>query len=284
MDSVTIKIPATTANLGPGYDCLGVALQLSNRVTVRRCEASEESARSLMAKSAAHRFFESAKIEPFPFAWEIVGEVPQARGLGSSVTVRLGILCGLNALVGMPLSRLAIFELCAALEGHPDNAAPAAFGGFTVAFAEGGFARFEVAPDLHFVLLIPDFEVATDAAREVLPAQIDRRSAVKSAANACRITAAFAAQDYELLRGAFADEFHQPFREKLIPFLPEVIANGERAGALGGFLSGSGSTICCVVNGAIETAEKAAAAMKSAAPANSLTVIAAADNEGAGEI
>src|SRR5207248_6764914 len=125
-------------------------------------------------------------------------------------------------------------------EGQPDHAAPAAWGGFTGAGGEKT-ARFEVLPSLHFVLLIPDFEIATPDARRVLPPQLDRLSAVQSCANACRVTAAFASRRYEHLRGAFADGLHQPFRKSLIPFLDDVIHAGETAGAPGGFLSGSGS-------------------------------------------
>ena len=139
MQSATIRIPATTANLGPGYDCLGIALSLSNRLTVRRkaleTDVPPESFHSgdAMAAEAAEAFFMEAGLPPFPFCWNIEGEVPRSRGLGSSVTVRLGLLAGLNALSGAPLSTPTLFELCAKLEGHPDNAAPAAFGGFTVA-------------------------------------------------------------------------------------------------------------------------------------------------------
>lgn len=258
MNEVTIRVPATTANLGPGYDCLGVALQIYNRVTVARATEPQADA---MAAAAAEKFFAASCGTPFPFSWKIAGDVPRSRGMGSSVTVRLGLLHGLNELAGRPLTADRLFALCAELEGHPDNAAPAAFGGFTVA---GGaeVARFTVAPELHFVLLIPDFEVSTPAARQVLPAQLDRLSAVQSCVNACRITAAFAAQNYPLLRGAFADQLHQPFREKeLIPFLSNVIAAGEQAGALGGFLSGSGSTICCVT---LENADAIGAAMHAA--------------------
>lgn len=246
MNEVTIRVPATTANLGPGYDCLGIALQIYNHVTVERGGQPETNP---MVSAVAEKFFTGAGVAPFPFSWKITGDVPRSRGMGSSVTVRLGLLHGLNELAGKPLSADALFRICAELEGHPDNAAPAAFGGFTVA---GGaeIARFEVAPELRFVLLIPDFEVSTPAARKVLPAQLDRLAAAQSCANACRITAAFAAKNYALLRGAFVDQLHQPFREKeLIPFLSKVIAAGESAGALGGFLSGSGSTICCVTEG-----------------------------------
>lgn len=283
MQSATVSVPGTTANLGPGYDCLGIALGLSNKVTVSR-RSPETQAHTpagshpgdAMAAEASHSFFSKTGLEPFPFDWTISGQVPPSRGMGSSVTVRLGLLAGLNALAGGPVSREVLFELCAQLEGHPDNAAPAAYGGFTVA---GGplVARFEVAPELHFVLLVPDFEVSTPAAREVLPRQLDHSAAVLSCANACRITAAFASQNYALLRGAFRDGLHQPFRHALIPFLSEVIAAGEKAGALGGFLSGSGSTICCVTT---ETPEAVAAAMSLAAEGAHRTLITHADNTG----
>jgi homoserine kinase len=283
MQSATVRVPGTTANLGPGYDCLGIALGLSNEITVSRRTPETTSRPSdgshlgdAMAAEASHSFFSKTGLEPFAFDWSISGQVPPSRGMGSSVTVRLGLLAGLNAIAGEAVSRDVLFELCAGLEGHPDNAAPAAYGGFTVA---GGpvVARFEVSPELHFVLLIPDFEVSTPAARQVLPRQLDHAAAVLSCANACRITAAFASQNYQLLRGAFRDGLHQPFRHALIPFLPEVIAAGEKAGALGGFLSGSGSTICCVTH---ENPEAVAAAMSQAALGDQRTVITHADNTG----
>jgi homoserine kinase len=276
---VIIRVPATTANLGPGYDCLGVALQIHNRVTVAREAGGELHAPepSSMVAHAAQAYFEAAGVAAFPFGWRIRGDVPQSRGMGSSVTVRLGLLTGLNQLAETPLDRNQIFQLCARLEGHPDNAAPAAFGGFTVANGTT-LARFEVAPELAFVLLIPAFEVSTPEARKVLPAQLDRLAAVASCANACRITAAFASGKYELLRGAFVDGLHQPFRQQLIPFLSEVIAAGEAAGALGGFLSGSGSTICCVT---LQDPEAVAAAMLEASGSpGARTMITHAENAG----
>lgn len=274
--SVTTRVPATTANLGPGYDCLGIALQIYNEVTVSRT-TEPAAGEGGMAAVAAQLFFETSGTAPFSFDWKIRGDVPQSRGMGSSVTVRLGLLSGLNQLAGSPLSREQLFELCAKLEGHPDNAAPAAFGGFLVC---GGsrLARFEVAPELEFVLLIPDFEVSTPEARKVLPQQIERMDGVRSCANACRITAAFASRDYELLRGAFWDGLHQPYRQPLIPFLSAVIQAGEEAGAIGGFLSGSGSTICCVTT---QNSEAVAAAMlKASGNPGARTVITKADNSG----
>jgi homoserine kinase len=197
--------------------------------------------------------------------------------LGSSATIRLGILHGLNELTRRPLDRLSIFRLCAELEGHPDNAAPSSFGGFTVARGEN-VQRFEVLPRLRFVLLIPDFEIQTAAARKILPAKISRIGAVASAGNACAITAAFASRDYENLRDAFTDQLHQPFRTKLIPFLPRVITGAEKAGALGAFLSGSGSTICALT---LQNAREVAAAMQRAAKTTAArTIITTADNHG----
>ena len=279
METVTVEIPATTSNLGPGYDCLGVALGLVNRVTVARRSGE---AVLPMAREAANAFFARAGRVPFPFAFEIGGEVPMSRGLGSSVTLRMGVVTGLNALAGEPLGRREMFEICAGLEGHPDNAAPAQFGGFTVAGGGEGAQPlwFPVEPELKFVLLIPDLEVRTADARRILPEEVSRRAAVASSARACRITAAFAARQYVLLRDMFEDSaFHQPHRLPLVPFLPKVLAAGRAAGALGGFLSGSGSTVACLT---LATPEDVAAAMVDAAGLpGARTVITQADNLGA---
>jgi homoserine kinase len=258
-DAATIQIPATSANLGPGYDCLGIALNVHNRVTVER-STDRTPELTPMANEAAAAFFGTAGVPPFAFHCHIDGEVPRSRGMGSSVTVRLGLLHGLNELAGTPLNERRLYEVCAALEGHPDNAAPAAFGGFVVSGPET-FERFEVDERLEFVLLVPPFEVPTPDARRVLPANVERLAAVRTCGNACRITAAFAARRYEGLRGAFGDWLHQPFREPLAPFLPRVIAAGEKAGALGGYLSGSGSAICCVT---LENGDEIATAMQRA--------------------
>jgi homoserine kinase len=249
MSVVRVRVPATTANLGPGFDCLGIALQIYNWITLRR-EPSGNSDGMIDAASAA--FFRRTAARPFSVRWKITGEVPRSRGLGSSVTVRLGVLHGLNELSGSPLSRKELFEMCAELEGHPDNAAPAAFGGFTIARASGDFQRHRVGRELGFALLIPDFEVSTSDARRVLPKKIPLGDAVISLANACAIAGAFANRNYQKLAGCFDDRLHQPFRQKLVPFLAGVIDAGTKAGALGGWLSGSGSTVACLTLGKVE--------------------------------
>jgi homoserine kinase len=275
MQQVTVRVPASTSNLGPGFDCLGIALRIYNDVTVTRGRGHSVSA---MASSAAPAFFERAKQRPFSFSCSIEGEIPQSRGLGSSAAVRIGVLSGLNELANRPLQRREIFETCANLEGHPDNAAPACYGGFNVV---RGLERlmFTVSAQLHFVLLIPDFEIATSEARQLLPSRVDRLHAVENSRNACAITAAFASREYHSLRGAFADHLHQPFRKKLIPFLDKVIAAAEAAGALGAFLSGSGSAICAVTQRSPEKVSEAMLA--SAGSPGAGTLITAADNRGA---
>jgi len=285
MQQIVVRVPASTSNLGPGFDCLGVALRLYNEMALSRSPKAGsrhgEKNHLPIVRHAASLFFKTVRLRPFAFSCSIAGEIPRSRGLGSSASVRVGVLRGLNELTGKPLDRLSIFRLGARLEGHPDNVAPAVFGGFTVVRGEE-VQRFDVSPRLAFVLLIPDFEISTAAARKILPTKISRIAAVENSANACAITAAFAAEKYEQLQGRFADQLHQPYRVKLIPFLPRVVAAAEKAGALGAFLSGSGSSICAVT---LHYREKIASTMKRALrPARAIsasTIITAADNRGA---
>jgi homoserine kinase len=290
MEHITVRVPASTSNLGPGFDCLGVALRIYNTITMAR-SGSHRYFHPPIVSEAARRFFHEARHRAFSFSCSIVEQIPRSRGLGSSATVRVGVLLALNRLSGNPLDQLKIFQLCAELEGHPDNAAPATFGGFTVVVrtprcgvlsarrGEPTVQRFAVSPRLHFVLLVPDLEIQTSTARNVLPSKISHSVAVENCSNACALTAAFVSQDYEKLRGVFADNLHQPFRVKLVPFLPGVVAAAEKAGALGAFLSGSGSTICAIT---LQDRDRIAATVKRAAGSISARVIITrADNHGA---
>jgi homoserine kinase len=276
MFMVTVRIPASTSNLGPGFDCLGVGLRLYNTVTVGR--AGKHSTVPEILNAAARLFFDESGVRPFRFHGSITGHIPRSRGLGSSATIRAGALLALNRIANDPLDRLSILRLCTRLEGHPDNSAPAIFGGFTVV-REETVQRFKVSPRLYFVLLVPDFEIKTAAARKILPARIPRRDAVENCRNASAITAAFASGNYQALAGAFVDKLHQPFRTKLIPFLPRAIAAATKAGALGAFLSGSGSTIAALT---LNSPDRVGAAMLGAArPENARVIITTADNRGA---
>jgi homoserine kinase len=273
MDQVTVRVPATSANLGPGFDCLGVALALRSRVTVRRSQPGESQP---MADAAATAFFEVSGVAHFDFAWSITGDIPRSRGLGSSVAVRLGILQGLNRLAGAPLDDVELYRVCARLEGHPDNAAPAAFGGFAAARPDGVYFRCDISPELRFVVLIPAAQVETDASRVALPRVINHGHAVKNSANTALITAAFASGNYDLLRGSMEDWLHQPYRAGSLSHLDPAIAAGTAAGALGGYLSGSGSAVVCL---ATADPSAVAVAMQAVLPSAQVLIL-AADNRG----
>ncbi|MBV9130641.1 MAG: homoserine kinase [Verrucomicrobia bacterium] len=277
--TISVKVPASTTNLGPGFDCLGIALRIWNRISIE-IDGSERPSPPGMVSEAADLFFKHTGQTRFPFSFVIDGDVPQARGLGSSVTIRLGLLMALDQITQSGLPQEEICTLCAALEGHPDNAAAALFGGFTiVSKTSKRVAQFNVDPALKFVLFIPNFEVKTSDARKVVPASFACQDVVENLGNASLIAAAFASGEYRHLRGAFADRLHQPFREKFVPFLPKLLLAAADAGALGGFLSGSGSTVAFVT---LSDGQDVARALEEAAPEEHAKIrIVSADNDGA---
>jgi len=258
--TVTVRVPASTSNLGPGFDTLGIALKLHNQISIRETDGTavelvgatpgKDSPRAqAMAREAVAVFFQRSKIKPHGVQIEVKGEVPVSRGLGSSVTVRLGVLFALNEINGRPLAATAMLDAVTELEGHPDNAAPALYGGFVVSGVVQGvvrYRRFNVPASLKFVCCVPEFEVPTEQARALLPRQVPLRDAIENLNRAALLTATFATGEFSLLRGLFDDKLHQPYRLKLVPQLDEAIANGVAAGALGGWLSGSGSAVMCL--------------------------------------
>jgi homoserine kinase len=283
------RVAATTSNLGPGFDTLGIALQLYNhtrltpngtqrfRIVSPIASANTNGAQS-MVEEAADLYFQQTRRAPFGCDVHLSGDVPIARGLGSSVTVRLGIIAGLDALCGTRITRQRLLELLSALEHHPDNAAPAVFGGFTVAGLLDASVRClssKVNPRARFVALIPDFEISTQMARKLVPASFNKADTVHNLNRAALITAAFTANRLDLLPGLFEDRVHQPYRQQLIPQLGPVIAAGVNAGALGGWLSGSGSTIICLT---LRNSRAVGAAMLRELP-NAHIRILAADNQ-----
>jgi homoserine kinase len=260
VDSATVTVPCSTSNLGSGFDTLGLALALHNRVTVTRrrdqhvriasqINAADRPAAEVLIREATELFFEHINAKSFGIEISVEGEVPIGRGLGYSSTLRAGIIAGLDHLIGRRLTRDTLLHLVTRLEGHPDNASPAIFGGFTVSGIVGKQTHcrnFEVDPALHAVTLIPEFQVRTSAARKLMPKEFSRADAAHALNRSALIVAAFASKNYEALRGVFDDRFHQPYRLKLVPQLNSVIEAGVSAGALGGFLSGSGSSIICL--------------------------------------
>jgi homoserine kinase len=277
MTSATVRIPGTTANLGSGFDTLGLAVALYNRATVRRrsdrrveiTSPIAEDARAgalAMLEEAAAAFFKKTHAQRFGVDLHLAGDVPIARGLGSSVTARLGCVAGLNALAGSPLDRQGLLEVVAALEGHPDNAAPAVFGGFTAAGFVGSEVRCIRVPlpsRIRLVTLIPHFEVSTPEARKRVPQTFSKADTIHILNRASLVTAAFATGRLENLRGCFDDRIHQPYRAALIPGMDAILAAGVKAGAIGGWLSGSGSTLMCL---ALDNPEAIATAMQRKMP------------------
>ncbi len=288
---VQVRVPASTSNLGPGFDCLGLALQLYNTTTLTRADGAPSP--SGMLGETATAFFQRAakgKIEPFGFEARVEGDIPTSRGLGSSVTVRLGMLMGLAELVkdSVAVSREEILNLLIELEGHPDNAVPSFLGGFAVSArasdnpADGfAYTRVAVKPELSFVTLIPDLKLSTETARGLLPKEVPFRHAVENAQRTARIAAAFCMGDYASLRGMFVDHLHQPFRQVLIPGFEKILSTARDAGALGSFLSGAGSSLMAVT---LENEEAISAAMLETARKHDLparVLVLKADNEGA---
>jgi len=259
--SVTVAVPGSTSNFGAGFDTLGMAVSVANRVTVSRLappaaefvqpERKSDARAQAMVREAAKCFFLASQRATFPFSYRIEGEVPPSRGLGSSVTVRAGIVGALNQLSGAGLSRDELVRLVSELEGHPDNAAAGILGGFCVARSDPQTGRYvdtirvAVPEPLVFVTAAPLLEVSTHASRGVLPQTLPYFDAVRSINSASYLIAAMLTGDYKRLREAVSDFMHEPYRLPGIPGAAETIAAGVSAGALTGWLSGSGSSVMC---------------------------------------
>jgi len=284
MQSVAATVPCSTSNLGSGFDTLGLALALHNRVTLTRRRqlgtrissqigAADKPAAEALVREATDLFFRHVRMKPFGFEVAVKGNIPIARGLGYSSTLRAGIIAGLNHLSGANLTGETLLHLATQLEGHPDNASPAVLGGFTVSGIVGKNTRclrFDVDPALKAVTLIPHFQVRTSAARKLMPKEFSRADAAHALNRSALIVAAFAAKDYESLNGVFDDRFHQPYRARLVPQLDRVISAGVQAGAIGGFLSGSGSSIICLT---LRNSARVATAMQSELPDSEVIVL-----------
>jgi homoserine kinase len=253
---IRVRVPATSANLGPGFDCLGLAIDLLLEVEGRPAEAdrfrySGEGAVPETADNLVHAGFRAAheavgQSAP-PFAFAARNPIPLARGLGSSSAALVAGAAIADARLDGRLGREGVFQCVAALEGHPDNVGPAVFGGFTVAALRegGGFeaAVLPVPPTWRLLFGVPDFELPTERARAVLPATVRRGDAVLTASRAALWALAVARDEPELLRTASLDVLHEPYREGLVPGLAAARAALRAAGAYAAFLSGAGPSV-----------------------------------------
>jgi homoserine kinase len=258
---VTVRVPATSANLGPDFDLLGLALPLYNRLTLAEAEAlaihnhGPEAAglpttERHMAYRAAVTLCESIG-KPVP-TWRMDVEVniPQSRGLGSSSAAIVGGLVAANAWYGSPLDPEALLSIATQIEGHPDNVAPALYGGVTAAFTHDNATRclpLAKAAPTALVVAIPDFKLSTAEARRALPTQYGRSDVIANLASVTILTTVMVSGAVEWLPYGLHDRIHQPYRLPLIKGADAVIQAARAAGAWGAVISGAGPTLLAMV-------------------------------------
>jgi homoserine kinase len=249
-DSVTVRVPATSANLGPGFDCLGMALDLWATITLSAGQTGGEGEpMAHMALVAARAIYERAGKKAPALAARYEGSIPIARGLGASAVARAGGAVAANALGGEPLDREELLAVVSDLEGHADNAAPALFGGFQVSVVQGGRVLHTSVPlprGLYAVLFVPELRMPTKESRKLLPESLARADVVHNTGRAALMVAAMARGRFDLLDAATDDRLHQRPRSRLFPGMYDIFAAAKEAGAHCAYLSGGGSTICAL--------------------------------------
>ena len=256
LSRVEVKAPATTANLGPGFDCLGMALDLWNTVRLEvggsgitvsgEGEGSLSLGRDNLVFRSAAALFQAAGVPAPHLSLTCENAVPLGRGLGSSSAAVVGGLAAANALCGAPLSQEAVLALAVEIEGHPDNVTPALLGGCQIVVQDGDRVVTSPVPmttDLWAVLYIPSQQMPTQQARGLLGPTVTRSDAVFNMGRAALLVNALSTGDVSLLRTATQDRLHQPARGVLFPAMGRIIRAALEAGAAGAFLSGAGSTI-----------------------------------------
>ena len=256
MKKVTIRVPATTANLGPGFDAFGCALSLYTDVTFEETEEGLQitgcdeafTGPDNLAYTAYCAVLGSLSEEVKGVKIHIDAHIPIGRGLGSSAALLVAGAIGANVLRGNKLSTQGLLNITNAMEGHPDNLAPAFFGGLTASMVDNGLpitVSFPLHPEWEILALIPEFELHTHFARSVLPTQIPRADAVYNLSHGAMVLKALELGDEKLLRNAMQDALHQPYRKKLIPDY-DAIEGVVRTSGAAFCLSGAGPTLLCI--------------------------------------
>ena len=256
MKRVTIRVPATTANLGPGFDAFGCALSLYTDVTFEETEEGLEitgcpeefSGPDNLVYTSYCAVLASMNEEVRGIKIHIDAHIPICRGLGSSAALLVAGAMGANILRGNKLSTQGLLNITNAMEGHPDNLAPAFFGGLTASMVDNGLpvcVSFPLHPDWEFLALVPDFDLPTTLARSVLPEQLSRADAIYNVSHGALVLKALELGDEKLLRTAMQDKLHQKYRKKLIPDYEKIEALARSLGAAF-CLSGAGPTLLCI--------------------------------------
>ena len=258
---IHIKVPATSANMGPGFDSIGVALQLYNHIWVEELPSglqieikrkqpipipTDES--NLIYETMCYFYKEKGLSVP---GVHLIQEdfIPMVRGLGSSAACIVGGLMAANELAGRPCDKEELAQMAAKLEGHPDNAAPAIFGSMVVGAMDNDKLRhmcMKLPDDLVFAIMVPDFPVSTEKSRSVLPNSYTRADVVYNVSRGALLVASLAEGKYENLEMAMEDKIHQPYRKTLIPNMEEIFVKAKENGALACYLSGAGSTLMAI--------------------------------------
>ncbi|MGE5678499.1 MAG: homoserine kinase [Pseudomonadota bacterium] len=255
-----IRVPATSANMGPGFDCLGVALNLYNRYQVEECEEGlhidgcEEAYRNennlfyVSMKKCFEQIGCNSGRRGYRIGFE--SDIPVSRGLGSSAACIVGGVLAANELSGARLSMHEILEIASGIEGHPDNITPALYGGMTVSIQDGSqvfFEKIKLPEGLKFCAIIPDFQLSTKEARAVLPASIPYKDGVYNVGRVSLMIAALSNGNFDLLRMACRDKLHENYRGGLIRNYSDIVEECNRQNSLCVFLSGAGPTIMSVL-------------------------------------
>ncbi|WP_027702196.1 homoserine kinase [Metaclostridioides mangenotii] len=257
---IEIIVPATTANVGPGFDCLGIALNLYNKfyfeeidkgLIIEGCENKYKTENNLVYSSMKY-FFDKVKPAKVPSGVKIIIEdnIPICRGLGSSATCIVAGVMGADALSESNLSKDELLKIACEIEGHPDNVAPAIFGNMMVCISDGDNLHYDVVrvpEELKFCAFIPEFKLSTEQARNVLPTEVSHVDAVFNVGRVSMLISALLNKNFELLKIACQDKLHQEYRGTLINGYDNIIDHANDIGALGVFISGSGSTIMSLI-------------------------------------
>ncbi len=259
---IKIRVPATSANMGPGFDSLGIALDLYNYISVCETDSGLEieildETKKFLPKDENNlvykcmcRVFDECGYRPKGIKLILENNIPVTRGLGSSSAVIVGGLMAGNAIAGYPFSKEKLLAMAAEIEGHSDNVTPAMFGGFTVnVFNKNklNYVKHDLGDDLCFAAIIPDFPLATKKSRAVLPRLISHRDAAYNVGHSTLLATSLITGNYENIRTAIQDRLHQRYRRRLIPIMDELFRICYQHGALGVYLSGAGPTVVAIV-------------------------------------
>lgn len=256
---IRIQVPATSANLGSGFDSLGIALNLYNQVWMEESDSIDISSKDdiVVPTDENNLIFWAAKQVYEKCGRKLPGlkiiqlnNIPMARGLGSSSACIVAGILGANRLLGSPLAKQDLINLAAEIEGHPDNTTPAIEGGLAASAIEAGrvySVSVPVSDKIRFALFIPPFELKTEKARSVLPTQYSRSDAVYNLSRSALMAASLFSGKLENLRVAVQDKIHQPYRAGLIENLDSVFRLSYELGSLGTYVSGAGPTIISMI-------------------------------------